>query len=101
MPKTPKYANGDHDQVVRRLASQLKREGWQVKVDLPNRKQPDPIGKNGRIPDIQAIKRGRTKLIEVETPSTAYSHKEQVSTFRRSAAQKQNTSFNLVIAKDN
>ena len=67
-----------------------------MKADLPNRKQPDPIGKVGRIPDIQATKRGRTKLMEVETTSTLNSHKQQASTFRRSAAQKKNTSFDLV-----
>jgi len=78
----------------------FKNEGWQVKVDLPKRKQPDPIGKAGRIPDIQATKRGRTKLVEVETPSTVNSHKQQASTFRRSAAQKKNTNFDLVIADD-
>ena len=100
MSKTPKHVSGGHDQAVRKLASQLKNEGWQVKASLPNRKQPDPIGKDGRIPDIQATKRGRTKLVEVETPSTVNSHKQQASAFRRSAAQKKNTSFGLVIADD-
>ena len=100
MSKIPKHVIGGHNQAVRKLASQLKNEGWQVKVDLPKRKQPDPIGKDGRIPDIQATKRGRTKLVEVETPSTVNSHKQQASTFRRSAAQKKNTSFDLVIADD-
>ena len=98
MAKIPKHVSGSHDQAVRKLASQLKKEDWQVRADLPNRKQPDPIGKDGRIPDIQATKRGRTKLIEVETPSTVNSHKQQATTFRRSAAQKKNTNFNLVIA---
>jgi hypothetical protein len=100
MSKIPKHVSGSHDQAVRKLASQLKNEGWQVKVDLPNRRQPDPVGKDGRIPDIQATKRGRTKLVEIETPSTVNSHKQQASTFRRSAAQKKNTSFDLVIADD-
>ena len=100
MPKIPKHVKGSHDTAVRKLASQLKNEGWQVKAALTNRKQPDPIGKDGRIPDVQATKLGRTKLIEVETASTVKSHKEQASTFRRSAAQKKNTSFDLVLADD-
>ncbi len=100
MAKIPKHVSGSHDQAVGKLASQLKKEDWQVRADLPNRKQPDPIGKDGRIPDIQATKRGRTKLIEVETPSTVNSHKQQATTFRRSAAQKKNTNFNLVIADE-
>jgi len=100
MARIPKHMNGGHDQVVKKLAGQLKQDGWQVKADLPNRKQPDPIGKKGRIPDIQATKLGRNKLIEVETPSTVNSHRQQASTFRRSAAQKKNASFDLVLADD-
>lgn len=100
MARIPKHVDGSHDQAVKKLASQLKKDGWEVRADLPSRKQPNPIGKDGRIPDIQATKLGRTKLIEVETPSTVNSHKEQASTFRRSAAQKNNASFNLVIADD-
>ncbi len=100
MTGIPKHVNGGHDQVAKTIAGQLKQDGWKVKADLPNRKQPDPIGKKGRIPDIQATKLGRTKLIEVETPSTVKSHKQQASTFRRSAARKKSTSFNLVITDD-
>lgn len=100
MAKIPQHVSGSHDQAVRKLASQLKKEDWQVRADLPNRKQPDPVGKYNRVPDIQATKGGRTKLIEVETPSTANSHKGQASAFRRSAAQKKNTTFTIVMSDD-
>lgn len=88
-----------HDNRVRSLANQLKNEGWKVQADLPNFNQPDPIGKDARIPDILATRGDQTKIIEVETPTTLNSHQEQHSTFRRSAAQRENGEFELVVIK--
>lgn len=88
-----------HDRRVRTLANELKDEGWKVQADLPNFNQPDPIGNNKRIPDIFATRRGQTKIIEVETPTTVDTHQEQHSTFRRSAAHRENADFELVVTK--
>ena len=43
-----------HDRRVRTLANELRNDGWDVQADLPNFDQPDPIGNDGRIPDILA-----------------------------------------------
>lgn len=88
-----------HDRCVRKLANKLKGEGWEVNADLPNFNQPDPIGNNNRIPDIFATRGGQTKIIEVETPTTVDTHEEQHSTFRRSAAQRENGEFEIVVTK--
>ena len=88
-----------HDRRVRTLANEFKDKGWKVQADLPNFDQPDPIGNEGRIPDILATRGNRTKIIEVETPSTVDAHQEQHSTFRRSAAQRENAEFELVVTK--
>ena len=49
MPRIPKRIEGNHDQVVRKIAHQLKDQGWDVKTDLPNRKKPNPVGKDNRV----------------------------------------------------
>ena len=53
----------------------------------------------GRIPDILATRGNRTKVVEIETPSTVDAHQEQHSTFRRSVAQRENGEFELVVTK--
>ena len=88
-----------HDRQVRTLANKLRNEGWKVQADLPNFDQPNPIGNSRRIPDILATRGNRTKIIEVETTTTVDSHQEQHSTFRRSAAQRENGEFELVVTK--
>lgn len=100
MPRIPKTMPGNHDQVVRKIARQLKDDGWSVKADLPGRKKPEPIGRDNRVPDITATKAGAKKLIEVETPSTLSGHQNQISTFRRSASQQSRTSLNVVVANE-
>ena len=88
-----------HDRRVRALANSLEKQGWTVQADLPNFDQPDPIGQDDRIPDILATRGNQTKIIEVETPSTVDSHQDQHSTFKRSAAQRENAKFELVVTQ--
>ena len=88
-----------HDNRVRALANRLEDQGWKVQADLPNFDQPDPIGKDERIPDILATRGNQTKIVEVETPSTVNSHQDQHSTFRRSAAHRENGEFELVVTQ--
>ena len=88
-----------HDNRVRALANRLEDQGWKVQADLPNFDQPDPIGKDERIPDIFATQGNQTKIIKVETPSTVDSHQDQHFTFKRSAAQRENAKFELVVTQ--
>jgi len=75
-----------HDRKVREIARKLKSQGYRVKADLHTYDKPDPVGKGKYIPDIIA-KRGDSEIIvEVDTAGTEDSN--QLSTFRRSAAQR-------------
>ena len=90
-----------HDDLVLDLALTLENQGWNVQADVPNFDQPDPIGNEGKIPDIFATQGDQIKIIEVETPRTLNSHQVQHSTFKRSAAQRENAEFELVVAEPN
>lgn len=95
MAKRTPQKQKKHDKRVKQIADRLKRKGWNVKADIEGYEQPDAIGKDKRIPDIEATKKGATRLIEVETEDTMQTDKEQHGTFRRSAAQRKRTSFEI------
>ncbi len=88
-----------HDKKVKAVAQQYKKQGFEVKADLPGFDRPAPIGKYGRIPDIEAVKGRRREIVEVETPETLKSDKDQQATFRKHAAQKSNTKFRIEVTK--
>ena len=88
-----------HDSKVKQDANKLKRAGWSVRASIPGFEQPSQIGKDKRIPDIEATKRGATRLMEIETEESSKKDKAQQSTFRRSASQKNRTTFKVVVTK--
>ena len=53
-----------HDNRVRREAAKLSSEGWDVQADLSGYDNPEPIGKDNRIPDILATRGSKVKIIE-------------------------------------
>ena len=95
--KKSKGGQSAHDQKVKQIANRLKRENWKVKANVPGQAKPHPIGKDQRVPDIEASKGGRRRIIEVETPDSLKKDKAQQSTFRRHAAQKSNTTFDIKV----
>ena len=42
-----------HNDRVKKEVQKLQKTGWKVKAHLPKHERPDPIGKNGFIPDIR------------------------------------------------
>ena len=86
-----------HDRKVRQLANQLRKQGYNVKADIPGYENPPDIGKNKHTPDILATRRSKTKIIEIDTPGTE--NDEQLSAFKRSAAQRNNADFEHIITK--
>jgi len=90
-----------HDRKVREIARQLRKQGSEVRADgIRGYQRPHPIGKERRIPDIEATtKRGSRLIIEVETPKSLRADKEQLKTFTRHAAHKKGTKFNVVVTK--
>jgi len=95
MTKRSSFGQNKHNAKVKQIAEGLRRKGWNVKADIGGFERPAPIGKNGKIPDIVAKKRGAKKIIEVETPETMGKDKEQHETFRRSAAHQHRASFEI------
>ena len=96
MAKRSPRMQSKHDTKVKEIANKLKRQRWKVKADIPEYDHPDPIGKYKHVPDIQAEKAGAKKLIEVETKDTIQKDKKQHEAFRKSAAQRKKTSFEIV-----
>lgn len=88
-----------HDTKVNQIAKQLQKQGYNVKADLAGYQPPAPIGKGKKRPDIVAEKAGKRKIIEVETSETVKRDKKQLTTFRRSAAQRSNTSFEIEVVE--
>lgn len=88
-----------HDNRVRSEAGKLRKQGYRVQADLPGHDKPEPIGKDEHIPDIIATKHGTKKIIEVETPETIDADKKQHEAFKRSAAQKQRTTFKMLVTR--
>ena len=102
MSKNNNRSLSKHNRLVKKKAEELKRKGHNVKADhLKGYDQPKKIGKDNRIPDIEATKNGRKQIIEVEKEKPSEAEKEQASTFRRSAAQQKKTSFKQVRYKNN
>jgi len=95
MAKRTKSQQTKHDRKVGQIAERLKRQGWIVEADLSGYERPGAIGKDQHIPDIVARKSGAERIIEVETPETMEVDKKQHEAFRRSAARKKRTSFQI------
>lgn len=86
-----------HDRKVASLARGYKNRGFKVKADLPGYSKPNPIGKNRRIPDIEATKPGTRHIVEVETKSTINSDKTQRRSFKQSATKRRRTRYREVV----
>jgi hypothetical protein len=93
MGKRTKRAQSKHDAQIKKTAKELENQGWDVKADIKGYEKPAPIGKDNRIPDIEAHKAGAGRIYEFETPETVESDKAQRATFKRSASQKKRTSY--------
>lgn len=84
-----------HDRKAGQIAQSYRRDNWYVKADISGYSQPSLI--NGRRPDVHATKQGITHIIEVETPDTVDTDKDQHDAFRRYANQRPNTEFFLKV----
>ena len=92
MPRS-KRSQSKHDAEVRRIAKQKQNQGYNVKADVPNFKQPDTIG--GYRPDVVAEKGRRREIFEVETPDSKDSARDkgQQKAFSQAAKRAKNTTF--------
>ena len=88
-----------HDRKVREIARNLVKEGYQVRADVRGRQKPESIGTKKLVPDIEATRSGRRLIVEVETPASLVTDKEQLKTFALNARQKDDTTFWVVVTK--
>ena len=88
-----KRSQSKHDAEVRKTATRLKRQGYSVKADVSGFPQPETIG--GVRPDVLATKGKQKQIVEVETPESVDSARDQKQqqTFQRAADRSTNTSF--------
>ena len=84
-----------HNDRVKQLANSYRRRGYRVEADVPGFDTPDGIGRENFVPDLLVSKGGRHKIIEVETEASLQTDKDQLASFRRSAAHSKRTSFDL------
>ncbi len=92
MPRS-KRSRLKHDARVRRIAQKLGRDGYNVQADVSGFPQPDTI--RGCRPDVIAKKPGERKVIEVETPDSVGSARDegQRKAFRQAADRSKKTTF--------
>ncbi len=96
-----KRSQSKHDTEVRRTASGLERRGYDVKADVKGFPQPGTIG--GYRPDVVATKGGERKIVEVETPDSVGSARDQKqqAAFRQAANRSAKTTFTRKVTKKN
>ena len=88
-----KGSQSKHDAQVRKTANQFKKQGFDVQADVSGFKQPDTIG--GFRPDVIGKKGNQRKIVEVETPDSVNSARDQAQqkAFRQAADRSKNTTF--------
>ena len=99
MPARSKKSQSKHDTEVRRIANELKKQGYKVEADLKNFKKPETV--DGYRPDVIATKANQKKIIEVETTESVGSarDKKQQQAFRNAANRSKNTTFRRSVVK--
>jgi hypothetical protein len=75
--KKIKTQSSFHDECVRTVADELKRDNWTVKADLEGYEKPSQVGK-GYLPDIRAEKKGcLTRICEIVTSEMFEGNKQR------------------------
>jgi len=88
-----------HDALVRKLAQDLKKKGHDVQADISGYAKPPAF--YGMRPDIVAEKDGKRRIVEVETPDSMGSARDekQKKTFKGIASRSKNTTFTRKVTK--
>ncbi len=84
--KKPKMS--PHNATIKRDANKLKKENFNVMAAIPQFPEPPPIGSQKRKIDLFAQKRNKIIMREYQTPADEAASKEQISSYKRSAAQR-------------
>ncbi|MEW6374744.1 MAG: hypothetical protein AB1502_03010 [Thermodesulfobacteriota bacterium] len=95
-----KKGQAEHDREVRRVANEYLRKGYEVLADLPGWEQPETI--KGLRPDLRVRKKGHETLIEVETPESVESTRDekQKKAFKQWSAKSEHRHFRRIITEE-
>lgn len=98
MPRS-KPSQSKHDREVGKIARAYERKGFNVKADLSGYEKPGTIG--GYRPDVVAKKGNLRKIVEVETPDSVDSARDQQQqrAFRNAAKRSVRTTFQRKVTK--
>jgi hypothetical protein len=93
MARRSSKAQSQHDAEVKQTAKDLQDKGYKVAADVKGFPRPKTIG--GVRPDVVAEKGNERKIIEVETPESADSARDQRQqrAFRAAANRSKKTTF--------
>ena len=94
-----KHSQSKHDAEVRRTAKKYKEQGYKVEADVSGFDQPSTIG--GFRPDVVAKKGNKRVIVEVETPDSVDSARDQKQqkAFSQTAERSSNTKFTRKVTK--
>lgn len=94
-----KSSQSKHNTLVRKIANQLKKQGFDVLADVSGFGQPDTYG--GFRPGVVAKNGKIRKIVEVETPDSVDSTRDQKQqkAFKNTAARSKATTFIRKVTK--
>lgn len=94
-----KKSQSKHDKEVLGIAKDYEKKGYDVKAEAKGFGRPAAIG--GVRPDVVAMKGKTRKIVEVETPDSVGSARDekQKEAFRKAAKRSKNTTFRRTIVK--
>lgn len=94
-----KRSRSKHDQKVKSLAENLKRQGFGVQADVPGYHKPTSFG--GMQPDVIGRKGKERKIYEVETPDSKDSERDrkQRDEFKQVADRNPKTTFKRFVTE--
>jgi len=95
-----KRGQAEHDREVRKVANEYLEKGYKVLADLPNWEQPDTI--KGVRPDLSVKKKGHETLIEIETPESLESARDekQKKAFKQWSERSEHKHFRRIITEE-
>lgn len=89
-----------HDTMVKRIAHQYERKGYDVEADVKGYEQPETV--RGVRPDLKLKKGSHTTLVEVETPSSVDTKRdlEQQKAFKNWSKDSDTKHFRRVLTEE-
>jgi alpha-amylase/alpha-mannosidase (GH57 family) len=95
-----KKGQAEHDREGRKVANEYLKKGYKVLADLPNQERPDTV--KGVRPDLSVKKKGHETLIEVETPESVESARDekQKKVFKQWSEKSQDRHFRRIITEE-